>query len=428
MTKLRYQQGCSAGSQDRGNASSPSDYAWNVNFNNGNVNWNNQNNECFVRAVRVGECHDSVSLQALHTAWRHARAGKKPSANQLNFDVRWMDGLLRLQRELNDCSWEPKPPTCFVAKQPKAREIHAPDFSDRVIHHWLVPQLEAIYERRFAFDSFSNRVGKGTHAAVDRLRSYVRQVASGQGGGWYLQLDIHNFFNSIHRATLYSMLSKRARRYHLPVIAQRAMHALLRRSPVERAHYLCRPSERELVPPHKRLANAAPGCGIAIGNLSSQFFANVYLDVLDQFVKHDLKVKRYVRYVDDFVLVHSDREQLLEWQHRIESFIGSRLRLRLKDDIKLQPLTVGIDFLGYVIFPRHTLVRCRVVQHARQKLYQWQRNCPSQDPRRAARDRLAQLASIWSSYTGHFSHANAGRLVADFHHRFIWLRSALLRA
>jgi hypothetical protein len=183
-----------------------------------------------------------------------------------------------------------------------------------------------------------------------------------------------------------------------------------------------------LVPPHKRLENAAPGCGIAIGNLSSQFFANVYLDALDQFVKHELKVKRYVRYVDDFVLVHSDREQLLEWQHRIEAFIGSRLRLRLKDDIKLQSLTSGIDFLGYVIFPRHTLVRRRVVQHARQKLYQWQRSCHARDPRRASRAELAQLISVWSSYTSHFSHANSGRLIADFHHRFTWLRSALIRA
>src|ERR1700722_16013287 len=121
MTKSRYRDGCVTGSKERGNkASSPADYAWNVNFNNGNANWNNHNNNGFVRAVRASECHDVVPLRSLHTAWRNARRAKKPSANQLTFDTYWADNLLALQEELTSGAWRPRPPTCFVAKEPKA--------------------------------------------------------------------------------------------------------------------------------------------------------------------------------------------------------------------------------------------------------------------------------------------------------------------
>lgn len=419
MTKLSYPFGWAAGSKVR---RKPSDYAWNVNFNNGNSNRNNQNNNGFVRAVRVGECHDVVALRDLHTAWRDARRGKKPSHNQLHFETFWTDNLIKLQAQLNAGTWKPSKPTCFVAKLPKAREIHAPDFSDRVVHHWLVPQLEAIYEPTFIFDSFSNRVGKGTHAAVNRLRDFVREVQSGQGGGWFLQLDIHNFFNSIHRPTLYALLKERMTRHGIPLPARRVTHALLRHSPIhDGVHYTCTAAERALIPPHKQLANAAPGCGIAIGNLSSQFFANVYLNELDQFIKHELKAERYLRYVDDFVLVHRDREKLIEWQTKIELFLHRRLRLSLKAETKLARIEQGIDFLGYIVRPTHTVVRRRVIRHAQQKLAAWIRKS-------ATGNHYGELRSMWSSYCGHFSHAASGRLHARIHRQFPWLRSALLRS
>jgi retron-type reverse transcriptase len=428
MTKPIYPAGWLAGSKDHGKASSPSDYAWYVNFNNGNSNYYNQNNECFVRAVRSSECQGAVSLRLLHAAWRQARRGKKPSHNQLAFESRWADNLLDLQAQLNTGAWCPRPPTCFVAHQPKAREIHAPDFADRVVHHWLVPQLETIYEPVFIFDSFSNRKGKGTHAAVDRLQQFVREVHSGQGGGWYLQLDIHNFFNSIHRPTLYALLKDRMTRHGLSEPARRATHALLRQSPARDCVRLaCTPSERALVPIHKRLENAATGCGIAIGNLSSQFFANVYLNELDQFVKHELKAERYVRYVDDFVLMHHSREQLQAWHSAIVTFLGERLQLRLKAEQHLKPLRSGIDFLGFIIHPTHRTVRRRVVHHARQKLSNWQQRHVGERSIDATPAQFRELRSIWSSYVGHFAHANAAGLITSFHRRFSWLRSALLR-
>jgi RNA-directed DNA polymerase len=395
---------CSDGSQVQGRTSpwagSPASAAWIVNFNNGNANNNHHDNKCFVRPVRSasvpGEYQGDVSFEALFRAWRAARRQKVPSENQLTFESQWMDELLELEDSVRRGVWKPRRATCFIAQRPKARQIHAPDFADRVVHHWLVPQLEAIYERTFIHDSYANRVGKGTHAAVDRLRKFVRSTASGEGGGWYLQLDIRNFFNSIHRPTLYAMLKPRVAAAGLSVDAQRVTHALLR-YPVSRQGVVHRSTsaERARVPLHKRLENAPAGCGLPIGNLSSQFFANVYLDRLDQFVKHTLKAPRYVRYVDDFVLVHRDREQLVEWGASIKRFLRNELRLELKVDAAPRPLSSGIDFLGYVVYPAHTRVRRRVVRHAFAAVYQ---------------ANLDQLAPVLASYLGHFSHANAFRL------------------
>jgi hypothetical protein len=405
MTTPRYvNTSCAAGSQVRERASSPGDYAWNVNFNNGNANYNNQNNTAFVRPVRsarASECRGEVSFRELHSAWQMARRRKVPSDNQLAFEFDWSGGILLLQRQINASTWTPRPTTCFVAKRPKAREIHAPDFSDRVVHHWLVPKLEAIFESGFISDSYANRIGKGTHCAVNRLRDFTRQVYSGHGGGWYLQLDIRNFFNSIHRPTLYAILKRRMERERVPEIARHATHALLSRSPLSYGvRHRSTAGELSQVPAHKRLENAEPGCGLPIGNLSSQFFANVYLDKLDQFVKHELRAERYLRYVDDFVLVHRDRAQLETWCARIESFLRSTLRLELKSDIRLRPLSAGIDFLGYVVYPTHTRVRRRVVRHALEAL--------SVKP--IGRDARERRASVLASYLGHFSHANSHRL------------------
>jgi RNA-directed DNA polymerase len=366
-----------------------------------------------------------VSLRALYDAWRGARRGKKASRNQLAFDARWTDGLLHLQRELNAGTWQPRPSTCFIATRPKAREIHAPDFADRVVHHWLVPQLEAIWEPRFIHDSYANRQGKGSHAAVRCLQQHVRQVHSGQGGGWFLQLDIHNFFNSIHRATLWQLLKPQLVRHGLPDATLHATHALLRYPPLH-AGVRTRgtAAEHALVPAHKQLANAAPGCGLPIGNLSSQFFANVYLDALDQFVKHTLKAKRYLRYVDDFVLVHHDRAQLDAWRIEIERFIGLRLKLSLKADIRLRPLRDGIDFLGYVVRPTHTLVRPRVVAHAREALSAWEQLHVATRSIRATPADLRRVQATAASYAGHIRHANSHRLQLALQRRFPWLESA----
>jgi len=420
-----------AGSQVRADATPWSQaHAFNVNLNNGNVNNNHRNNSGFglaARRAREFQGAEGVTFRDLFDAYQSARRGKQPSYDKLAFDSQFIDGLLTLQAELNAGTWSPGPTASFVATRPKAREIHAPPFRDRVVHHLVVPPLERIYEPRFIAHSYANRVGKGSHAAVAYAQACVRQVHSGQGGGFYLQLDIANFFNSIRRDKQWAMMKPVLLRARLPLPLMRATHALLRGDPLragvrERAT----PTQLALVPPHKRLCNAPPRCGLPIGNLSSQFLANVYLDALDQFVKHVLKVPRYLRYVDDFVLFCHDRAQLVEWQCQIEAFLADQLDLRLKADVKLRPLTAGLDFLGYVIFPTHSLVRRRVVAHLRQALADWESAHVHGQALRGTPADFDHIRTVLASYSGHLKHAASHRLWQQLEQRFPWITTAAI--
>jgi hypothetical protein len=314
-----------------------------------------------------------------------------------------------------------------VATRPKAREIHAPAFSDRVVHHLVVAAIEPEFERRFASCSYANRAGKGSHAAVRAAQRYMRQVQSGQGGGWFLKLDIANFFYSIDRKRLWAMLKPAMERFGTPLHIQRIMHALLRQpATVHGVRYRSTPAQRALVPRHKQLVNAAPGRGLPIGNLPSQFLANVYMDPLDQFVKHVLGAKRYARYVDDFVLFHQDRAVLERWLVQIEQFLHDRLGLALKADTQLAPLTSGLDFLGYVIYPTHTRVRRRVVAHANEAFAAWERAHVQRRHLRATPEDLRKIRCAAASYAGHFRHADSFRLRRALHRRYAWLHAATL--
>lgn len=372
-----------------------------------------------------------VSLAQCHAAWLAARRGKKPSANQLRFASRWLQHLQQLQAALGAGTWVPRRTVSFVVNRPKTREIHAPDFADRVLHHWLVPQLEALYEPVFIHDSYANRAGKGSHAAVDRLQGFVRSQQNACGGqGWFLQLDVHNFFNTIHRPTLYGLLKARlARDVGNPTRQLTAARALQLQSLCHKLlaqptqHHCRNPQAAAQVPAHKRLCNARSGCGLPIGNLTSQFFANVVLNELDQFVKHVIKARYYLRYVDDLVLLADNPAQLRQWHAQIARFLQDRLRLSLKDEHRLAPLQAGVDFLGYVVYPQHRLVRRRVVQHCKQKLAQWAaRHCRGGGIHASAQQ-LAQLQHMLASYWGHFAHAHSVRLRHALFARFAWLRT-----
>ena len=369
-----------------------------------------------------------VTFAQCHAAWVKARRGKRPSANQMAFASRWLDKVYTLHQRLRAGTWVPHRTVSFVVKHPKTREIHAPDFADRVVHHWLVPKLEQLYEPVFIHDSYANRVGKGTHEAVRRLQAFVRQR---NGKGWFLQLDVHNFFNSIHRPTLYALLKQciakaQLRGLWLPAQAQAVQslcHKLLAQPVLE---HCSNPQAAAKVPAHKRLRHAARGCGLPIGNLTSQFFANVVLNELDQFVKHQLKARHYLRYVDDFVLLASGPDELAVWHAQIEAFLHQQLRLKLKQPCVQAPLQQGIDFLGYRVWHTHKLVRKRVVTHCCAKLQNWQRAHVQILPNggwhiRAVAADLAALQALLASYWGHFKHAHSVRLRHALRARFSWL-------
>lgn len=365
-----------------------------------------------------------ISFAACHAAWLKARRGKRPSANQLRFDAHWLDNLLALHDSLRSGQWQPARTVSFVVQHPKVREIHAPAFADRIVHHLLVARLEKFYEPIFIHDSYANRQGKGSHAVVDRLQQFMRQRNDKKGQGWFLQLDIHNYFNTIHRPTLYAMLCKRLAQMQsrrvLPASHALALRSLCHKILAEKVTENVRdPHAAAQLPPHKRLCNSAAGCGLPVGNLTSQFFANVYLNALDQFVKHTLKVKHYVRYVDDFVLLADTQAQLESWKQQISLFLEQTLQLSLKVDSKLAPIAQGVDFLGYVVFAHHRLVRQRVVQHCKAKLAQWhrERGCKN----RVSYADFAKLQAVVGSYWGHFEHADSVRLRLQLFAKFSWL-------
>lgn len=266
--------------------------------------------------------------------------------------------------------YQPQPFTVFAVTDPKLREIFAPDFADRLVQQWLVRNIEPWWDKRFIDDNYANRKGKGTQAAVERLQRFMRQPAQ----RWYLKLDIRAFFPGIDRRIALDLWRQALPKLPCPESTRRRLDqvatAILTQSPLNppprRSGDLALLAQ---IPPHKSLFHCAPGIGLPIGSLTSQFFANVYLNELDQFVKHTLKVRAYLRYVDDFVLLADDPATLLRWKLAIDDFLRTRLRLELHPDkIVLQRCNQGIDFLGSIVFPGHRLTRQRGVRALRRRI------------------------------------------------------------
>jgi retron-type reverse transcriptase len=381
----------------------------------------------------------TIEFKELYKAYRDCRRRKRKTVNAQRYEMHLLDNLFETQASLNTRRYQPARCIRFIATKPKAREIHAADFSDRVVHHWLVPRLEKLFEPVFIHDVYSNRVGKGTHKAVDRLQSFMHSVGN---EGWYLQLDIANFFNSVDRPVLFQLLQHRLRKSvktHEKFPADKhaispeeadalrwLCHVLLRHDSSSHAIYRGNPALLHRVPPHKQLGNMGEYKGLPIGNLTSQFFANVYLNPFDQFIKHTLKCGHYVRYVDDFILLALDKETLLEWREQIRKFLQNTLKLSLKEITEPKRVTTGANFLGYIIFPHYRLVRRRVVGNFWEKLQQFQTELVSGSSKEGycitlKATVIEKLHATLASYHGHFKHANSYRLQQRLWQSFPWL-------
>ncbi|AJO79418.1 RNA-directed DNA polymerase [Pseudomonas sp. MRSN 12121] len=269
--------------------------------------------------------------------------------------------LLELYDDLIAGTYRPGRSICFVVTRPKAREVWAADFRDRIVHHLLYNHIGPAIERTFIADSCACIPGRGTLYAAKRLESKIRsQTQNWLRPGFYLKCDLANFFVAIDKRVLARQLTDRiSEPWWLQLALQVLMHDprdnYETRSP---AHLFNR------VPQHKRLTAQPAYLGLPIGNLSSQFFANVYLDALDQFCKHTLKARHYIRYVDDFVFLHESPQQLNEWLAQVETFLPQLgARLNPKKTI-LQPVDRGVDFVGHVIKPWRRTTRRRSAAQA----------------------------------------------------------------
>jgi hypothetical protein len=369
------------------------------------------------------EDHPLFTLKNIYRAYCRCRRHKRKTFNAMIFEQNLEENLVALHEELTAGTYLPGRSVAFLITKPKQREIFAADFKDRVVHHILVGELEPRWERRFIHDSCACRKGKGTHKGVERLRSFTRKVtANGTRRAWYLQLDIRGFFITLNRNILYERLIARERDPAVKWLIQ----IILFNEPARNCRFRdAVRSDFECLPPHKTLFKADSGCGLPIGNLTSQFFANVYLDALDQFVKHCLKVQYYVRYCDDVVLLSENRAALEDYEVRIREFLQNALHLELNDRRRLRPVSDGIDFLGYIVRPDYLLVRRRVVAACRERLIRAEEECKNSIfALRMIRWHWPMIEATYrllNSYLGHFQKASAYRLITGLRRRFPWL-------
>jgi hypothetical protein len=309
-----------------------------------------------------GRHHADFSFEELVQAYLDCRKNKRNTASALAFEQDQERKLAQLHDELIEGSYRPGRSICFVVTRPKAREVWAADFRDRIVHHLLYNRIAPRFYRSFVSDTCACIPGRGTLYAAQRLEAKIRSASENWTRPlWYLKCDLANFFVAIDKHVLWRQIAVRVTEPWWVWLAG----VILFHDP--RLDFELRGDPRllERVPPHKRLASQPAHLGLPIGNLSSQFFANIYLDALDQYAKHKVRARHYVRYVDDFILLHESPQWLNGALASIDAFLPTTLGARLNPaKTILQPVARGVDFVGHVIKPWHTSTRRRTVRHA----------------------------------------------------------------
>jgi len=271
-------------------------------------------------------------------AFIRARKRKTKKEYVKKFESNLNAELLRLQWELLTGTYKPAPLTTFTVRDPKTRKISASHFRDRVVHHAICNIIEPIFENRFIYDSYANRKGKGTCGIIKRFDKFLKKNKN----GYALKADIRHYFDTVSHDVLLGIIGKR--------IKDEQIISLI----------------TTILQNHK---TKTQGIGMPLGNLTSQFFANIYLAELDNFVKHGLKAKHYVRYVDDFVILDKSSTRLEEWKSKIDSFLKSSLQLSLHPDkTRIIRISAGVPLVGFRIFPSHKLLKKSNIRRFKIKL------------------------------------------------------------
>jgi retron-type reverse transcriptase len=387
--------------------------AWNQNWNSSNPGYQNNNNKTNAYRVRAVRRQKTMSMQCdvtvteLFQAYFDCRRTKRNTWNALAFEERLERNLMDLYHQLHAGEYRPGQSMCFGVLRPKVREVWAADFRDRVVHHLLYNRVAERFYRRFIHDSYACIPGKGALMAADRLQAMTRSASQNFAAPtWFLKIDIANFFVSIDKQVLDALLARRITEPWWMDLCRRVLH----HDPTLNVRVRSADRLMARVPRHKSLFNAH-GRGLPIGNLSSQFFANVYMDPADQFAKHHLKLRWYARYVDDMVALGHDAGALHAAAAEMDGFVGRELGLRLhpnKTDINR--IERGVNFLGYIVRPHARYVRRSTVLSAQQRIADLM---DAGDP--------TALRSTVNSYLGLMRHADTwierGRLAAALRQR-----------
>jgi len=313
-----------------------------------------------------------VSYENLLYAWRKARKGKTKKKYVIEFEKDLEMNLMDIREELLSGEYFPKPLITFVLRDPKTRVISKSDFRDRIVHHALCIIIEPIFDKTFIYDSCANRIGKGTLFALKRFEYFKRKVTNNlTSEAFCLKADVKHYFQEVDCNILRDIIGRRIR--------DKKVLELIRKILVNKTNICASANfgmqrERERV--NLVLGEAlgqSPTQGMPLGNLTSQFFANVYLNELDYFVKHELKAKYYIRYVDDFIILDKSKEMLEELKDKIDKFLGKELKLELHPQkLKIISLSYGIDFVGFRNFYHYKLLRKRNLRNILKKVKDFQ--------------------------------------------------------
>jgi len=316
------------------------------------------------------------SIENLFLAYKNARKGKSSKYYIKRFEKKKIRNIFLLKKELEYLTYKPKQLKRFIIKDPKTRTIHISDFRDRVVHHALINILQPIYEKIFIYDSYANRINKGTHKSIQRFNSFKRKVS--KNGrliknpynknsiiGYVLKADIKQYFNEVNQEILIKIINKKIKDKNIIWLTKQILD---------------------------NFNSNGNGKGMPLGNYTSQFFANVYLNDLNYFIKHELKAKYYIRYVDDFVIIHSSKKQLLKWKEEIIQFLKEKLKLEIHPDkSKIVPLLRGIDFVGFRNFYYYKLLRKRDIRKIINKIRNYKKG-------NIIEEKMLEIFQGWNAY------------------------------
>jgi len=313
-------------------------------------------------------------LTDIFAAYFSARYNKRNTVSQVRFERNLADNLMELYHDIVSDRYRVGRSMCFIIRDPVVREVFAASFRDRIVHHLLYNWLSPVFEPSFIYDSYSCRAGKGTLFGIRRLEHHIRSCSDNYRKECYvLKLDIEGYFMNIQRQRLFDIIVSRLSRhsdYQFDVrLAIRLLSQVIFNDPVKGCYRKGSLSDWDDLPESKSLFHAPLGCGLPIGNLTSQLFSNIYLSRLDDFVKRDLHFRHYGRYVDDFYLVGNSRDDLKDSIPQIRKFLWKDLGLKLHPrKVHLASASQGVQFLGAVVKPYRCHVSARTIAKARTRL------------------------------------------------------------
>lgn len=319
--------------------------------------------------------YDSLTFEKMYDAFLRAKTNKSNRPEVIEFEYNVERNIVRLVNSIEDGTYKIGDYREFKVYEPKERVIKALPFRDRVVHQWFVHEFLIKYiVPKFIYDSYACLDGKGTHKAVNRLERFMYNAMLEYGEYYILKMDIKKFFYNINPKILFKILQKYFKDKEFLNLASKLIFC-----------------EDDSI-------------GIAIGNYTSQYFANLYLNTLDQYIKHNLKIKFFLRYMDDFVLLVKDKEVAKEVFKKIEIFLKEELELELNHKSKYYPSSMGVDFCGYRVFHTHKLVRVRSKKQMRGRIKCW--NKLYQEDNLVVKEVLQSF----NAWRGHIRHANSYNL------------------